>query len=57
MYTQLYIYDFDIVFIYQNEKIGKIYRFFFLLECRNQYGSYFLFRPGLGHTEPGVPTL
>lgn len=56
MYTQLYFYDFDNVFIYQNGKIGKIYRFF-LLECRNQYGSYFLFRPGLGHTGQGVPTV
>lgn len=56
MYTQLYFYDFDNVFIYQNEKIGKIYGFI-LLECRNQYGSYFLFRPGLGHTGPGVPTV
>lgn len=53
MYTQLYIYDFDIVFIYQNEKIGKICRFFFYLNAGTNMVLIFFFVLGSGTLNRG----
>lgn len=57
--TCIYSYIFTISTLYLSIKLKKLVKFtdFFLLECRNQYGSYFLFRPGLGYTGPGIPTI
>lgn len=58
-FEHVYSYIFIISTLYLSIKMKKLVKYtdFFLLECRNQYGSYFLFRPGLGHTGPGVPTV